>query len=78
MKKFEQGEDSDADCVQRSGKMVVVETLLDIWKKQNHRVLLFSQSKKASCQLFQRLYNKPYLIFGFPVFLDVEHAGRPH
>ncbi|XP_071482267.1 DNA excision repair protein ERCC-6-like [Diadema antillarum] len=30
----------------RSGKMIVVESLLKLWKKQNHRVLLFSQSKQ--------------------------------
>lgn len=29
----------------RSGKMVVVSALLKIWKKQNHRVLLFTQSR---------------------------------
>jgi len=32
--------------VERSGKMVVVESLLRIWKEQQHRVLLFSQSRK--------------------------------
>lgn len=30
---------------QRSGKMIVVETLLKMWFEQKHRVLLFSQSK---------------------------------
>ncbi|XP_074856033.1 DNA excision repair protein ERCC-6 [Carettochelys insculpta] len=30
----------------RSGKMIVVESLLKIWHKQGHRVLLFSQSKQ--------------------------------
>ncbi|RUS74131.1 hypothetical protein EGW08_018111 [Elysia chlorotica] len=29
----------------RSGKMVVVEALLRLWRKQGHRVLLFTQSK---------------------------------
>ena len=29
----------------RSGKMIVVETLLKLWKKQNGRVLIFSQSR---------------------------------
>ncbi|XP_014666472.1 PREDICTED: DNA excision repair protein ERCC-6-like [Priapulus caudatus] len=28
----------------RSGKMIVVESLLELWKRQGHRVLLFSQS----------------------------------
>ncbi|XP_071941445.1 DNA excision repair protein ERCC-6-like [Antedon mediterranea] len=30
----------------RSGKMIVIESLLKIWKEQNHKVLLFSQSKQ--------------------------------
>uniref|UniRef100_A0A1B6DRP9 DNA excision repair protein ERCC-6 n=2 Tax=Clastoptera arizonana TaxID=38151 RepID=A0A1B6DRP9_9HEMI len=30
----------------RSGKMIVVETLLKIWKKQEHRVLIFTQSRQ--------------------------------
>ncbi|XP_070580138.1 DNA excision repair protein ERCC-6-like [Ptychodera flava] len=30
----------------KSGKMIVVESLLKLWKKQQHRVLLFSQSKQ--------------------------------
>lgn len=31
----------------KSGKMIVVEALLKMWKKQNHRVLLFTQSVKV-------------------------------
>lgn len=31
----------------RSGKMIVVEALLKLWKNQNHRVLLFSQSRQV-------------------------------
>ncbi len=34
-------------CVERSGKLLVVESLLKIWKEQNHRVLLFSQSRQV-------------------------------
>ena len=33
----------------RSGKMVVVETLLKVWQKQEHKVLLFTQSRLVSC-----------------------------
>jgi len=32
----------------RSGKMVVVESLLRLWKKQDHKVLLFTQSRQVS------------------------------
>ncbi|KAL3181665.1 hypothetical protein MRX96_008481 [Rhipicephalus microplus] len=32
----------------RSAKMAVIESLLRLWKKQNHRVLLFTQSRQAS------------------------------
>lgn len=31
----------------KSGKMIVLETLLKIWHKQNHKVLLFTQGKKV-------------------------------
>ena len=29
----------------RSGKMIVVESLLKLWKRQGHKVLLFTQSR---------------------------------
>ena len=32
----------------RSGKMIVVESLLRLWSHQQHKVLLFTQSKQAS------------------------------
>jgi len=32
----------------RSGKMVVVEALLNMWHEQGHRVLLFSQTRQVS------------------------------
>ena len=31
----------------RSGKMIVVQSLLKLWKQQDHRVLLFSQSRQV-------------------------------
>ena len=31
----------------RSGKMIVVESLLRLWKKQGHKVLLFTQSRQV-------------------------------
>ncbi|XP_078044731.1 DNA excision repair protein ERCC-6 [Augochlora pura] len=33
-------------CWKRSGKMTVVRSLLKIWKKQDHRVLLFTQGRQ--------------------------------
>ena len=30
----------------RSGKMIVIEALLKLWKRQGHRVLLFTQSRQ--------------------------------
>jgi len=33
---------------ERSGKMIVVESLLKLWKKQGHKVLLFTQSRQVS------------------------------
>ena len=32
----------------RSGKMIVLKSLLKIWEKQNRKVLLFTQSKMVS------------------------------
>ena len=32
----------------RSGKLIVVESLLKLWKGQKHRVLLFSQTRQVS------------------------------
>ena len=32
----------------RAGKMIVVESLLKLWKAQNHRVLLFTQGRQVS------------------------------
>ncbi|XP_075232216.1 DNA excision repair protein ERCC-6-like [Lycorma delicatula] len=33
----------------KAGKMIVIETLLKIWKKQGHRVLLFTQGQQMLC-----------------------------
>ena len=35
----------------RSGKMLVISSLLKIWKKQGHKVLLFTQSKAVEHNL---------------------------
>lgn len=32
----------------RSGKMIVIESLLKMWHEQKHKVLLFSQSRQVS------------------------------
>lgn len=47
----------------RSGKMIVVESLLKLWKKQGHKVLLFTQSRKmlTILEYFLRDYNYTYL-----------------
>jgi DNA excision repair protein ERCC-6 len=48
------GDNSDNDPTQeygywkRAGKMIVVDALLKLWKKQGHRALLFTQSKQVS------------------------------
>lgn len=36
----------------RSGKMIVVESLLKLWKMQGHRVVLFSQSRSVSISAY--------------------------
>ncbi|XP_076980760.1 DNA excision repair protein ERCC-6 isoform X2 [Tamandua tetradactyla] len=47
----------------RSGKMIVVESLLKIWHKQGQRVLLFSQSRQMLdiLEVFLRAQNYTYL-----------------
>ncbi|XP_050815931.1 DNA excision repair protein ERCC-6 isoform X3 [Gopherus flavomarginatus] len=47
----------------RSGKMIVVESLLKIWHKQGHRVLLFTQSRQMLkiLEVFLRDRNYSYL-----------------
>ncbi|XP_020664432.3 DNA excision repair protein ERCC-6 [Pogona vitticeps] len=44
----------------RSGKMIVVESLLKIWHKQGHRVLLFTQSRQMLHILESFLKKKSY------------------
>jgi len=44
----------------RSGKMMVVEKLLTLWKEQNHRVLLFSQSRMMLDILEEFIKEKGY------------------
>ncbi|NWH56581.1 ERCC6 protein, partial [Geococcyx californianus] len=47
----------------RSGKMIVVESLLKIWHKQDHRVLIFTQSRQMLhiLEVFVRERNYSYL-----------------
>ncbi|XP_010190064.1 PREDICTED: DNA excision repair protein ERCC-6-like, partial [Mesitornis unicolor] len=47
----------------RSGKMIVVESLLKIWHKQGHRVLFFTQSRQVLqiLEVFVRNRNYSYL-----------------
>ncbi|XP_030342587.1 DNA excision repair protein ERCC-6 isoform X2 [Strigops habroptila] len=47
----------------RSGKMIVVESLLKIWHKQGHRVLFFTQSRQMLqiLEVFVRERNYSYL-----------------
>ena len=44
----ETGYDNGYGFWNRSGKLIVVESLLKLWKEQNHRVLLFSQTKQVT------------------------------
>ena len=62
----------------RSGKMVVVEALLKMWREQRHRVLLFSQSKMVSKLLYSLalVFNISYpLQFPPATATDAEHFG---
>lgn len=44
----------------RAGKMIVINSLLKIWKKQGHRVLIFTQSRAMLCILEQFLEDNEY------------------
>ncbi|QQP35453.1 DNA excision repair protein ERCC6like, partial [Caligus rogercresseyi] len=47
----------------KSGKMVVVEALLKLWKKQGHRVLLFSQSRQLLSILESFVQSREYTFY---------------
>merc|ERR1712008_574562 len=44
----------------RSGKLIVVESLLKLWRKQGHKVLLFTQSRKMLTVLEKFLVDHNY------------------
>ncbi|XP_069000861.1 DNA excision repair protein ERCC-6 isoform X1 [Embiotoca jacksoni] len=56
-------EDEHFGFWKRSGKLIVVESLLRLWFKQGHRVLLFTQSRQMLhiLEVFLREYNYSYL-----------------
>lgn len=50
----------------RSGKMIVIESLLKMWLGQKHKILLFSQSRQVGGYLFiiiLHMYMKLLLLF---------------
>ncbi|KAG8434918.1 hypothetical protein GDO86_013039 [Hymenochirus boettgeri] len=53
-------EDEHFGFWKRSGKMIVVESLLKIWHRQGHRVLLFTQSRQMLQILEVFVRNKGY------------------
>ena len=51
----------------RSGKLIVVESLLKLWKEQGHRVLLFSQTRQVKLPLhYTSLYELRWFTFEIP------------
>lgn len=42
----------------RSGKMHVLQSILKLWAKQGHRVLLFTQSRQMMCILEKFLMDE--------------------
>ncbi|VDD75945.1 unnamed protein product [Mesocestoides corti] len=47
-------------CSRRSGKLLVTLDLLSLWREQNHKVLLFSQSRKMLTLLEKHLQRRGY------------------
>ena len=41
--------DGGYGCWKRAGKLIVVQSLLKLWKKQKHKVLLFTQTRQVGC-----------------------------
>jgi DNA excision repair protein ERCC-6 len=48
---------------EKSGKMVVVKALLSLWKKEGHRVLLFSQTRQMLDILEKMIKSLDYQYF---------------
>lgn len=55
---------------EKSCKMVVIDALLKIWKRQGHRVLLFTQGVKVKHYL---LINYYLFYFTFNLILDFRY-----
>ena len=57
-------DDSEYGHWKRSGKLIVVHSLLKLWKKQKHKVLLFSQTRQVryercrNCKMLRVIYLK--------------------
>lgn len=52
----------------RSGKMIVVESLLKLWKEQGHKVLLFTQSRQMLKILEKFVQNVGYTYLKLVIF----------
>ena len=63
-------EDMEYGYWKRSGKMIVVESLLKIWKKQDHKVLLFTQSRQVG-----RLHAFSFFIISVAYYLTGMYVG---
>lgn len=57
----------------RAGKMTVVRSLLKIWQKQGHRVLLFTQGRQVNMILF--LIYRKHTFFLFVEFQKYQYYG---
>jgi len=49
-------EESQYGYWRRAGKMLVIQSLLGIWQKQGHRVLLFTQSRQVGNFVLHALF----------------------
>ncbi|KAF7729838.1 hypothetical protein EC973_003572 [Apophysomyces ossiformis] len=58
---------------EKSGKMVVVRALLNLWKKQRHRVLLFSQTRQMLDILEKMVKNLRYTYLRMDGTTPVHH-----
>lgn len=59
----EKEDDSSIDSYghyERSGKMIVIHSLLKLWRRQGHRVLIFTQSRKMQAILRKLIVGQKY------------------
>ncbi|KAH6595819.1 hypothetical protein BASA50_005546 [Batrachochytrium salamandrivorans] len=67
---------ADYGAVEKSGKMIVVKALLQMWKSQGHRVLLFSQTRQMLDILESFIRNEGYVFLRMDGTTPIQQRSR--